>query len=703
MRFLVSHSRLKHLHPVSEAIAKMLPWPWPYPFPIQQAYMSMQAPLQQQQAATGAQPVPASGQQPVEASVAPAVTSSQQQAFGVYNAAAWGESPYDAAPNENSGPSVPTASQLPPAQQETAPVATQGAAYAPMVDAVGAMGIGSAGSAMGAQQSTGYLQEEPEILRCHLHTKPQLSCKFCRKYKTAVHQLGRVQRQQEAQSDSLEKPNMVEMTNPTTFNLNTLLRENILSSEYYKSLFALKQFHEVVDEIYQYADHADPYCAGNSRAPSTLFCCLYKFFTMRLTEKQVKSLLDHQDSPYIRACGFLYLRYILDPQKLWKWYEPYFLDDEEFAPGTDKNKKMEMGQFVESLITEDKYGSHSSTVLPRLPVKIKTQYGAQLIAMDEHRKRKKSNKQRIEEFVPGTKVDACSNGDWLEGAVVRVIDKNAGRLSCLVALEDGSEETIDLGLVILRTDEEEDALGDNGPADAEIDESAPREDDGRRNDERGNLKDRKYDVRYSRSRSASKSEDRQDRRKQESDHHEKRKERDGERRRREDASRRRRSPSEEFDDGRGRHVERDRRRRDHHARSRSGSGEPEYRRVKRERSRSRDRDRGSKRDWRDWDEKDRERSDRDRPKTNEELMEEFRKRERNKALASGKDYARRPTSYKSALSAKILQSTRKKSRSPSPNRQPRDEDKRRSPSPEQEDRKEPSLEHKQKMAQLMEK
>ena len=41
--------------------------------------------------------------------------------------------------------------------------------------------------------------------------------------------------------------------------------------------------------------------AGNARGPSTAFCLLFKFFTMKLTEKQIVDLLDHADSPYIRA------------------------------------------------------------------------------------------------------------------------------------------------------------------------------------------------------------------------------------------------------------------------------------------------------------------------------------------------------------------------------------------------------------------
>uniref|UniRef100_A0A0A9DCT3 Pre-mRNA-splicing factor 38 n=1 Tax=Arundo donax TaxID=35708 RepID=A0A0A9DCT3_ARUDO len=40
---------------------------------------------------------------------------------------------------------------------------------------------------------------------------------------------------------------------------------------------------------------------GNCRGPSSAFCLLYKFFTMKLTVNQMHGLLKHPDSPYIRA------------------------------------------------------------------------------------------------------------------------------------------------------------------------------------------------------------------------------------------------------------------------------------------------------------------------------------------------------------------------------------------------------------------
>lgn len=93
---------------------------------------------------------------------------------------------------------------------------------------------------------------------------------------------------------------------------------------------------------------------GTGGIVSTAFCLLYKLFTLKLTRKQVMGLITHTDSPYIRALGFMYIRwasvylhfqsvshynslkpnrscnsrYTQPPTDLWDWFES-FLDDEE--------------------------------------------------------------------------------------------------------------------------------------------------------------------------------------------------------------------------------------------------------------------------------------------------------------------------------------------------------------------------------------
>ena len=45
---------------------------------------------------------------------------------------------------------------------------------------------------------------------------------------------------------------------------------------------------------------------------STAFCLLYKLFTLKLTRKQLNGLITHVDSPYIRALGFMFIRWVCD-------------------------------------------------------------------------------------------------------------------------------------------------------------------------------------------------------------------------------------------------------------------------------------------------------------------------------------------------------------------------------------------------------
>lgn len=37
--------------------------------------------------------------------------------------------------------------------------------------------------------------------------------------------------------------------------------------------------------------------------------------------------------------GFLYLRYTCDPEELWKWFEPYLDDPEEFNASANPSVK----------------------------------------------------------------------------------------------------------------------------------------------------------------------------------------------------------------------------------------------------------------------------------------------------------------------------------------------------------------------------
>ncbi|TMW59396.1 hypothetical protein Poli38472_004465 [Pythium oligandrum] len=206
--------------------------------------------------------------------------------------------------------------------------------------------------------------------------------------------------------------------NETTYNLNTLLHQNILQSPYFHELYKFKTYHEVVDEIYYRVDHAEPFAPGTARMPSTCFCLLFKCFTMRLTVKQMNGLLKHTDSPYIRAIGFLYLRYAGEPEELWKWFAPYLNDTEEFNASANPNDKTTIGKWLKGLLEENNY---FGTILPRIPKKHLDNIKVRLLLHDRCQEREQANLSIVKYLKPGTKVRALYADDENEPAMYEAV------------------------------------------------------------------------------------------------------------------------------------------------------------------------------------------------------------------------------------------------------------------------------------------
>ncbi|KAH8077167.1 hypothetical protein JL720_10130 [Aureococcus anophagefferens] len=224
--------------------------------------------------------------------------------------------------------------------------------------------------------------------------------------------------------------------NPDTFNLHPMLHEKIDESEYYKCLFVFKTFDKVVDVIYEKVTYVEPWAAGSTRSPSSAYCLLLKLFHLRLTEIQVKALLDHGDSPYIRALGALYVRYGCAPERTWHWLGHYADDLEEFAPGLNPNQTTTFGAYCVKLMTDLQY---FSTMLPRIPVAIE---------------------RRLKALEPGAAVRAIYRDEerdpaWYDAEVVSCVEPYEGAPegmlpSYVVTFGDavvpgGARETVKLG------------------------------------------------------------------------------------------------------------------------------------------------------------------------------------------------------------------------------------------------------------------
>ncbi|MED6266756.1 hypothetical protein CHARACLAT_005342 [Characodon lateralis] len=197
--------------------------------------------------------------------------------------------------------------------------------------------------------------------------------------------------------------------NEKTMNLNPMILTNVLSSPYFKvQLYELKTYHEVVDEIYFKVTHIEPWEKGSRKTAgqtgmcggvrgvgtggivSTAFCLLYKLFTLKLTRKQVMGLITHTDSPYIRALGFMYIRYTQPPADLLDWYNDFLDDEEELDVKAGGGCVMTIGEMLRSYLTKLEW---FSTLFPRIPVPVQKAIDQQMKA----RPRKVAQKEPEEE------------------------------------------------------------------------------------------------------------------------------------------------------------------------------------------------------------------------------------------------------------------------------------------------------------------
>mmetsp|Transcript_60413 Transcript_60413/g.118907 ORF Transcript_60413/g.118907 Transcript_60413/m.118907 type:complete len:562 (+) Transcript_60413:55-1740(+) len=238
--------------------------------------------------------------------------------------------------------------------------------------------------------------------------------------------------------------------NTTNFNINNLLFNNIMENEYFRALYQLRTYHEVIDEIYRSVDHVEPWQTGTARFPSSAFCLLVKFMLMKLTLKQMNGLLATTDCANVRAIGLLYLRYTCPPTDLFKWYEPYLEDPEVFSPGADKSVTTTIGEYCTKLLVDMQY---FGTTLPRIPVPIERKMKVFLLLLEEKKKRRRTNQRDKERglFSVGAKVraiyaDEDNEPAWYE-AVIDSVDEECtdGNKFWVTFPEYGNTEKVDLG------------------------------------------------------------------------------------------------------------------------------------------------------------------------------------------------------------------------------------------------------------------
>lgn len=118
-----------------------------------------------------------------------------------------------------------------------------------------------------------------------------------------------------------------------------------------------------------------------------------------------------------------------------------------FKPSPESEARTTIGDYVEGLLSQDKY---YSTVFPRLPMVTKRHVEERLAPLGQNRKRMKANRENINEFrESGTKVETNIGGEWLSGTLVELEEDVPTRPKVRVRLDDGSEEYVHLGKVVL--------------------------------------------------------------------------------------------------------------------------------------------------------------------------------------------------------------------------------------------------------------
>lgn len=306
---------------------------------------------------------------------------------------------------------------------------------------------------------------EVDKKRCHLHQKPKLTgCKFCKKHQELLEEAqqknqlsqssgaddrSRKRRPDRAISESrdLERGGPLELGNPKTFGFGGLLQTHIVECAHFKSLLTLETFDQLVEETYQFANSVEPYMTNSPTLPSALFCCLYRFFTMGLDGRSLKRLIESQVSPFIRCLGLLYVRFGLPHDQLLAWCGEYLLDDETFKPSPESDYTTTIGEFVETLLSQDRY---YNTVFPRLPMATKRRVEEELAPLGQNRKRMKANKAIIDTFNErGIRIEINFKGEWRGAQIVELEDDPPSRPKVRVRLDDGSEEYVHLGKVII--------------------------------------------------------------------------------------------------------------------------------------------------------------------------------------------------------------------------------------------------------------
>jgi pre-mRNA-splicing factor 38B len=244
-----------------------------------------------------------------------------------------------------------------------------------------------------------------------------------------------------------------------SFHFNALLLKNTIHSPYFqKACQNLKDWNAVIDQIYYEVKHLEPFSSPHDKTPSTAFCLLLRMLTLRMTDHQMESTLKHPDSPYIRAIGFLYLRFAGPPDQIFQWIEPYLFDHEPIqVEGGHRASTITIGEFVRKIFDAREY---YGTPFPRFPLQTERDLRVRLLQAEriaERAAKHFKNQQTMRHFQNlGSQVMALYGDDenpttWYNAVVDRVISTDEAGFTLkhpkfvVTFTEYGNTETVNLG------------------------------------------------------------------------------------------------------------------------------------------------------------------------------------------------------------------------------------------------------------------
>lgn len=295
-----------------------------------------------------------------------------------------------------------------------------------------------------------------------MHRKQNKACKFCKAHaqfqeqKTAELEARRsaaLARIREDRSGSREMNIDDKVPLPNLVYFPQLLKEWILGNKYYNQVFATQEYSEVKQALFN-CDTCELEVRDQislDTVPSTFFCTVYRMLMIKLTEGQLRGLLNNR-SRWVRCAGFMYVRMGMHSDRYWELLSDALMDHEDFVPFPGRgNERMSEGQFVEQLLTKEKY---CDVTLPRIATAQRRTINERLVLYEQFRKRYEKNLEALDRLdAPdgGIDVEVCGvDGEWQSARTIARPTVGRRRVTVPVRLKSsGEEEHISIGMVIM--------------------------------------------------------------------------------------------------------------------------------------------------------------------------------------------------------------------------------------------------------------